>query len=159
MRLLQAHFAVVMVTSGLHKLQFGDWWSGLALWYPLHPPFETTLAQAQANAANAELYMVLLNIAAYAVLAWQIGFPAFAWRPRWRPVLLAGAALGWLGTAFIYRLPLFGPAFFIACLAFVPSTGWHCLFRTLSRLRGLRTEGPVRPEPGLRNAESVTSAS
>src|SRR5262249_51494988 len=37
-RLLQVHLAVAVVASGLHKLQFGDWWQGLALWYPLHPP-------------------------------------------------------------------------------------------------------------------------
>ena len=39
-RLVQVHFAIVLVVSGLHKLQFGDWWSGVAWWYPLNPPFE-----------------------------------------------------------------------------------------------------------------------
>src|SRR5262249_17843092 len=38
LRLLQVHFAVVLVTSALAKTQSGDWWSGCAFWYPLHPP-------------------------------------------------------------------------------------------------------------------------
>jgi hypothetical protein len=29
LRLLQVHFALVIVTAGLHKLQFGDWWEVL----------------------------------------------------------------------------------------------------------------------------------
>ncbi len=29
MRLLQIHFAIIIVTSALHKLQIADWWAGL----------------------------------------------------------------------------------------------------------------------------------
>src|SRR6516165_10204051 len=90
LRLIQVHLAVVLVTSGLHKLQFGDWWAGVAYWFPLHPPFKTTLAEAMANKPHADAYLSMLNIATYATLAWQIGFPLFAWRPRWRMVLLGG---------------------------------------------------------------------
>ena len=31
-----------MTASGLHKLQVQEWWSGLAAWFYLHPPFHTT---------------------------------------------------------------------------------------------------------------------
>src|SRR5262249_36331231 len=44
LRLLQVHFAIALCVSGLHKLQFGDWWAGVAFWYPLHPPMATTFA-------------------------------------------------------------------------------------------------------------------
>lgn len=125
LRLLQVHLALILVTSGLHKLQFGDWWAGVALWFPLHPPFETTLAEAQANKAHAEAYFSLLNIGAYATLAWQIGFPLYAWRPRWRVVLLGGAVIGLLAGVFLWRLPLIGPALFISCLAFVTPAEWR----------------------------------
>jgi hypothetical protein len=145
LRLLQVHLALVIVTSGLHKLQFGDWWAGVALWFPLHPPFEATLAEAQANKAHAELYLSLLNIGAYATLVWQIGFPLFAWRPRWRPVLLGGAFIGLLAGVFLWRLPVIGPAFFIGCLAFVTPAEWQ---RVLSWLPARRaTEAtPQRDE-------------
>src|SRR5262249_10175398 len=138
LRLIQVHLAVLFVTSGLHKLQFGDWWAGVALWFPLHPPFKTTLAEAMVNKPHVETYFALLNIGAYATLAWQIGFPLFAWRPRWRPVLISGAVIGWLGAAFMWELPIIGPAILIGCLSFVSPAGWH---RLLSWLPLARRQG------------------
>jgi hypothetical protein len=126
LRLLQIHFAVVIITSGLHKLQFGDWWAGVTFWYPLYPPFEATVAQARTYAANAEFYMSILNLGAYATLAWQIGFPLFAWRTGWwRLILVGGAVIGWLGTALLWRLPLVGPAFLVGCLSFLTAAEWR----------------------------------
>jgi hypothetical protein len=131
LRLLQVHIALIIFSSGLHKLQFGDWWAGVALWFPLHPPFKTTLADAIANRTNADTYLGLLNIGTYAILAWQIGFPLFAWRRRWRPVVIGGAVIGWIGAAFLWELPLIGPAILIGCLSFVTPTTWR---RVLNRL-------------------------
>ena len=131
LRLLQVHFALIIFTSGLHKLQFGDWWAGVALWFPLHPPFKTTIAEAMANRPNWEAYLGLLNIATYAILAWQIGFPLFAWRPRWRFVVIGGAAIGWIGAAFLWGLPLIGPAILIGCLSYVSPTTWRWILNRL----------------------------
>ena len=128
LRLLQVHFALVMVISGLHKLQFSDWWAGLALWYPLHPIMKMTV---DTTVAPSHASLVLLSLAAYAMLAWQIGFPAFAWRPGWRPVLLGGALIGGLGCAFLYGVPVFGPALFACCLGFVSPAEWYGLFALL----------------------------
>jgi hypothetical protein len=144
LRLLQVHLAIVILTSGLHKLQFGEWWAGGVLWFPLHPPFETTLAQARALAPQREVYMGFLSAAAYAVLAWQIGFPLFAWRPGWRFVLVGGAVVGWLGTALVCRLPLVGPAVLIGCLTFVSPAGWRRLIGPLTRISGLKRLSPAR---------------
>ncbi|MEZ6076883.1 MAG: hypothetical protein R3C56_14825 [Pirellulaceae bacterium] len=46
LRMMQVHWGLLIVSGGLHKLQFGDWWAGVALWYPLYPPLTTTLADA-----------------------------------------------------------------------------------------------------------------
>jgi hypothetical protein len=149
LRLLQVHFALVIVVSGLHKLQFGDWWAGIALWYPLHPAIEMT-PDTVGSPAQIRLSLWLLSLAAYAMLAWQIGFPAFAWRLRWRPVLLGGALIGWLGTAFIYRVPAFGPALFIGCLSYVSADEWHRWYALLGRIPGLQRIGPrlaAAPKP------------
>jgi hypothetical protein len=129
LRVVQVHLALLLVFTGLHKLQFGDWWAGVAFWYPLHPAFETTVSSARKNASWAETYLFFLSLAAYITLAWEIGFPLFAWRPRWRWVVLAGGFVGWLGSSFLYQIPVFGPALFIACLAFVSPAAWY-------RLRG-----------------------
>ncbi len=146
LRLLQVHLAIAVVAGGLHKLQFGDWWAGVALWFPLHPPFETTVAAARAASAQAQLYLGLLSVAAYLTLAWQLTFPVFAWRPRWRWLLLGGAVIGWLGTAFVYRQPLVGPALLVGCLSFVSPAAWHLLADLLSGLPVLRRLASARPE-------------
>jgi hypothetical protein len=137
LRLLQVHVAVVVLVSGLHKLQFGDWWAGVALWYPLHPVMEMTSGSA-GSAAQVSSTLMLLGPISYAMLAWQIGFPVFAWRPRWRPVLLGGALVGALGCAFLYRIPVFGPAFFVSCLSYVSAKEWRRLFALLGMVPGLQ---------------------
>jgi hypothetical protein len=152
LRLLQVHFAVVMLASGLHKLQFGDWWEGVAFWYPLYPPFGTSEEQFLRHAKDATSYLTMLSIAAYATLAWQLGFAFFAWRPRWRPLLLGGAAIAWLGNAFLYRLPLFGPGIFISCLSYLAADEWRVLIGWVARVPGLgwleRREANVLAAPG-----------
>jgi hypothetical protein len=150
MRLLQVHFALVVCVSGLHKLQFGDWWCGVAFWYPLHPPLEATAESIMAEGARATTYLFAISLAQYCVLAWQIGFPLFAWRPRWRPVVLAGAAIGWAGSALLFRQPLFGPVYLIACLSYVRPDEWRGIGALLTRI--VRLPGTFRWVPTMAEA-------
>lgn len=119
-RLLQVHFAILLITTGLHKLQMATWWSGAAFFFPLYPPFETSVESLQEINLSPSFLMTLLSLGAYLMIAWQISFPFLAWRPWYRPVLLLGAVAGWLGNWLVFRMPLFGPTLFIGCLAFVP---------------------------------------
>jgi hypothetical protein len=132
-RLLQIHFAIIVVTCGLHKLQFGDWWSGVALWYPLHQPFAMTAERLRAEAGHVELTLIVVGLVQYLVLAWQIAFPMFAWRRAWRPVLVGGGVLGWAGVLYVYGLPLFGPVFLIGCLSYLTPAEWHGITDRLLR--------------------------
>ena len=137
MRLLQIHVAIIVVTSGLHKLQMGDWWAGVAFWYPLHPPFQTTPDSLERERGSAMTTLFVLSLAQYLTLAWQIGFPLFAWRTgRWRAVLLGGAAVGWLGAFFMYKLPLFGPFLFIGALSYLTPREWAWLGKLGQRIVG-----------------------
>jgi hypothetical protein len=150
-RLLQVHFAIAILISGFHKLQFGDWWAGAALWYPLHPPFRATVEEMRAHAAHAISYLTMLSLATYAALAWQITFPLFAWRPRLRVLLLAGAAIGLWGTAYIYELPMFGPVMVIGCLSYLTAAEWRrvsqgLLWAASAILRPLRARRDRRAE-------------
>ncbi|MFO0930219.1 MAG: hypothetical protein U0736_24865 [Gemmataceae bacterium] len=118
-RLLQIHMALVIVSNGFHKLQFGDWWGGIAFWFPLYSSPDVTLADVRRHAAYADAYVVFLNVLTYGAVLWQIGFPLFAWKPAWRPLLVGGAAIGWLVNTWVYQMPLFGGAIFIGCMSFV----------------------------------------
>jgi hypothetical protein len=125
-RLLQVHFAIVIFVSGMHKLQFGEWWSGSAVWNAVHP----ALGMTPENVGSPEQIrssLTFLSFAAYAMLAWQIAFPAFAWRSSCRFLLLGGAMIGWIGCAFVYHVPTFGPALFIGCLSYFTASEWRRL--------------------------------
>jgi hypothetical protein len=162
LRLIQVHLAIVLVTTGLHKLQFGDWWSGVAPWFLLHPPMEANPIKLRQQITDPGWYVAQLNVMAYATLAWQIGFPLLAWRRGLaRLVLFGGAVAGWVGTATLYQAPLFGPALFAGCLAFVSADEWQALGRLFAKvyfLRGVGTwmQGPhtadrlLAREPGVR---------
>jgi hypothetical protein len=145
-RLIQVHFALIVVASGLHKLQAGDWWTGWAYWYALYPPLTTTLTEAREHAGSATTFLFFLSLAAYATLAWQIGFPAFAWRRRWlwRGVLFAGGVAGCLGSALLFQAPVFGLALLIGCVAYVSPDGWRAL---CDRLRALLARRAGQPTP------------
>jgi hypothetical protein len=153
-RLLQVHFAIIMVTSGLHKLQFGDSWAGYSLWYASYP-VGTTIAEAREHAGDRAFHLFFLSAAAYAGLFWQIGFPLFAWRKAWRPIVLIGGVIGWLVNSFFFEHPLMGPALFIGCLSFVGAEEWQRLFSLLSRVPGLAwLAPPERVEPEDRTEEA-----
>jgi hypothetical protein len=159
MRLLQVHFAIVIVVSGLHKLQFGQWWGGVAFWYPLHPALEATPESIRAEAARPLTYLAFLSLAQYIMLAWELGFPLFAWRRGlWRLVLLGGAVVGWVGSLVIFHQPLFGPIFFVACLSYISPAEWRAAAGLLGRLLPLPREARQRPEVTEPQLKVVTKA-
>jgi hypothetical protein len=138
-RLFQVHFAIAMVASGLHKLQIKEWWGGFATWFHVNPPFGATAADMASYARYAETYVVLFSLASYLILAWQLTFPAFAWRRGvGRVVLLGGAALAWLACALWVPLPLIGPIMVVACLGYLSPPEWRRLLDFTARLPGVR---------------------
>jgi hypothetical protein len=159
MRMLQVHFAIVMVTSALHKLQSADWWAGWALWYPLHPALSTSLSDVMDMRPSAGPYFFLLSLATYVVLAWQLCFPLFAWRHgNWRFILLGGAAVGALGLVFLYRDPVLGPLFVVFCLSYLTPAEWQWLLARLPRLPGLRRQPAAAERTPRRPSVAESSA-
>jgi hypothetical protein len=140
-RLLQIHFAMIIVTSGLHKLQIGDWWSGIAFWHALHPPFQTTIESIQRERPSVPTTLFVLSVIQYGVLAWQLTFPVFAWRQGVvaRTILIGGAVIGWAGAAYLLKLPLFGPFTFICALSYLSPTEWSWL---KARLTSITSRAP-----------------
>jgi hypothetical protein len=158
MRLIQVNLAIMVVTTGLHKLQVADWWSGVALWFSLYPALETSVDHIRELIPEASWYVGLLNIAVYATLAWQLLFPTFAWRGGLgRIVLLTGAVVAFIGSAWVYSMPLFGAALAIGCLAFLSEEDWAKAGRAwkwISAFVGARLEG--KPARGRHGDASTT---
>jgi hypothetical protein len=154
-RLLQVHFAIAILISGLHKLQFGDWWAGAALWYPLHPPFRATIEEMRAHAAHPIAYLTMLSLATYSVLAWEITFPLFAWRRRLRAVLLVGGVVAWIGAASIYELPMMGPVILIGCFSYLTTAEWQRVTGWLATIVGMLRLSRDRSE--VRSDEVIKS--
>jgi hypothetical protein len=132
LRLWQLHAAAWFVGAGLAKAQHGDWWSGLALWQAWHPAGSWTVDAIQ----QARLYpdrttneLQAWAAAARALIVWQLWFPAFAWTRWGRGAVLAGGVVGLVGAFAAFGDPLFGPATFVACLAFLREGDWRRAFR------------------------------
>jgi hypothetical protein len=160
LRLVQVHFAIVITMSGLHKLQIGEWWSGVAHWFAIYPAMATRMAQAREHAADPITFLSLLNVAAYATLAWQLTFPLFAWRTGWsRGVLLGGAVVGWAGLVYFYHMPLMGMALAIACLTYLSSADWSAVGQALQRVSSLKRIGSWLVEQPERDWPAPTPAS
>lgn len=132
LRLLQVHFAIIVVMTALHKLNDAEWWAGDALWYPLHPPFETDAKSLLERKGQMDGTLILLSLATYTTLFWQLAYPALAWIRSTRWIAVTGAVIGCLGCWFVYRLPVFGPALVIGTLAFVGADFWE---RAFARIR------------------------
>src|SRR5262249_34039686 len=135
LRLFQVHCAIALVASGLHKLQSKEWWDGLATWFYAHPPMQTTLHEVQNYAPYASTYLTFFSLASYALLAWQLGFPASARQRGGRPVLPGGALVTWVACALL-PLPLFGPLIVVICLGYLTPDEWRRLLSLLNWMRG-----------------------
>jgi hypothetical protein len=132
LRLIQVHFAIIVFAAALHKFQEPEWWAGDALWYSIYTPFETDVKSllSQAGSRNGEL--VLLSLAAYATLGWQLAYPILPASGWGRVALLVGSLIGWIWCSFMARQPLFGPSLFIAALAALEPGFWPRGFFTRS---------------------------
>lgn len=151
LRLMQIHLAVILFTSGVHKLQIGGWWAGVPLWFPLHPAFETNLENL--NIQSPGTYMVLLSLAAYAVLAWQISFPFMAWRKGFRPLLVGGGIVAAIASPLLYGMPLFGGLTLTGCLAFVAPAA----YRALAARFGWTKENHTQPVVSQHSSVAIKS--
>jgi hypothetical protein len=156
-RLLQIHFAIIFMTAGLAKLQFDHWWHGVALWFPLHDPFTMTAERLRSLAQGRDVVLFFLSLAEYLMLAWLIAFPFFAWRRRWRWLVVGGGAVAWLGCVFVFGDPLFGPVYLLGTLSFLSPEEWQNLTDRVQALMG-RWFGGAHVQPAKKTGLPEKSA-
>ncbi len=101
-RLCQVQVCIIYAYAGVHKLKGTLWWKGEALW--------TALANwqlARWDFSWAAHVPILLIIATFATLLWEVYFPVLIWIKPIRPWMLFFGALFHLGIALALNIPIF----------------------------------------------------
>jgi hypothetical protein len=140
LRLLQIHFCMIYLASGLSKLQGAAWWNGTALWqtlanYEFAGPHSAAMTALLRHLVHSrwEWELVLSGMAVF-TLVLEIGLPFLIWLPRWRGPLLIGAALLHTGIAMTMGgLTTFSLLMLAIVVAFVPAEVVHRALRALGR--------------------------
>jgi hypothetical protein len=149
LRLMQVHFCIIYMASGLSKLQGGTWWNGTALWgvmanpsfNPLHLPAYYEFLRFLC--AHRWLWEIVTTGGTLYTLGLEIGFPFLVWSPRLRWLMIAGAVLLHTGIALVMGLVGFGLFMLCLLLSFVPSDVTRRLLDNLA----MRTWPQLGPQP------------
>jgi hypothetical protein len=114
-RLIQVHMCVIYFFAGISKLQGQAWWDGEAMW------------KAFANLEYQSMDMTwlawhpwLVNAMTHFSVVWEISFCVLIWRPRWRPLVLAGAVALHVGIGACLGMWTFGLIMLVGCASFLP---------------------------------------
>lgn len=111
-RLMQVHFAVVLVAILLAQLNSPSWWNGLALW-----TWVTRVDSRWLDATWIGEQVWLINLWTLSLLIWEATM-ALVWWPKLRPLLIGWGAILWLSVA-VTGGSVMLPAMMIVCsLAF-----------------------------------------
>jgi hypothetical protein len=151
LRLIQVHMCVIYFFAGVTKLQGPSWWDGGAMW------------RAFANLEYQSLDMTwlawhpwIVNLMTHVSVLWEISFCVLIWRPRWRPLVLAGAVVLHVGIGACLGMWTFGLIMLVACAAFLPNELVRRLVADLGDRR-LRASDSLERPPALlpRTARSL----
>jgi hypothetical protein len=120
LRFSQLQVCIIYFYSGLEKLKGAFWWKGEAVW--------TVMANSQLASSDFSWlagFPMIVAIATWSTLLWEVYFPVLVWIPRLRyPVLLFGVALH-LGIGLSMNIPFFGFLMISSYLLFLPEGMFH----------------------------------
>jgi hypothetical protein len=114
MRLAQIQLCIVYGYSGLNKVQGAAWWKGEALWYILSNP-----QMAHLNFSWISHFPVIVVVATYSTLFWEVYFPALVWVPKMRYPALIGGVLLHIGIGIVMGLTSFALMMVILYMMFL----------------------------------------
>lgn len=115
-RLSQLQLCIIYGYSGLDKVQGAAWWKGEAMWYVFANPQMTHF-----NFAWIAHFPVLVVLATYSSLFWEVYFPAVVWVPKLRyPALLMGVMIH-LGIFIVMGLTSFAAMMILIYILFLRS--------------------------------------
>ncbi len=119
MRLIQVHLTGWYALTLLAQLSGGTsgpvWWTGEAMWWVVARP-DSTLLSADFLARHP----LLIDLWTYFVVVFQGAFVVLIWVRPFRPLMLAGAVVYWLGVILSTGLVSYGLLMLAALVVFVP---------------------------------------
>jgi hypothetical protein len=128
LRLLQLHVCIVYLAAGLSKARGEQWWNGEAIWRAVLQPEYCSFDMGWL--ANVPWLAVL---ASWGTLLVEIGYAAFIWPRRTRPIWLLGAVAMHLGIGVFMGLWLFSAAMIVLNVAAFGSDWLGAFGRARSR--------------------------
>jgi hypothetical protein len=160
-RLVQIHFCIIYITSGLTKLLGSSWWGGTALWLCLA---NTNFAPMRVLPYNEFLIFLCQHLWLWQIfmtggviftLFTEISFTFLVWRAQARPFMLTCSVMLHLGIGLIMGLTVFSLLMLVMVASFVPPDqmrsyvdGWIAWFRSRWRTkRTLASEPAAAKEP------------
>lgn len=114
-RLMQLQMAILFLFSALQKIRGNDWWNGDAIWFvfSLQENYYRPLLGFLAR------HYWLVNVATYATIFIELGFPFLIWQRRSRPYMLAAAVFLHLNIAILMGMPYFSSVMIMGHMSFV----------------------------------------
>jgi hypothetical protein len=152
-RMMQIHFCIIYLGSGLSKLMGSAWWNGTAIW--------GTLANPEFSALHLKFYYEMITwLARHRVLwelsmtggaaftlALEIGFPFLVWNRRLRWLMVIGSVLLHTGIALFMGLVGFSLMMLALLVSFIPPSAVRQLLGLADRVPALVPAAPRAPTP------------
>jgi hypothetical protein len=174
LRLLQIHFCVIYMISGLSKLQGSVWWNGTAVWTTMavyeYCPLQigTYDAFLRFLCAHRWLWEAVMTGGVAFTLFTEIGFPFLVWNRKLRWLMMTLAVFLHTGIAMVMGLRTFSLLMVTMLSAFVPQEtvdglrnrlqSWVSRWWPASRSpEPAPANGAMRPT-GVRNQPKVSAA-
>lgn len=111
-RLMQVHFAIVLLAVLLAQFTSFSWWSGLAMW-----PWVARVDSRWIDVTWLGEQVWLIHLWTFSILIWE-AMTALVWWPKLRPLLIGWGVILWLSVA-VTGGSVMLPAMMIVCsLAF-----------------------------------------
>lgn len=153
-RLMQIHFCIIYLASGLTKLQGSAWWNGWATWgvtanyefNALHLKYYQDLIRWLCG--HRVLWEICMTTGTMFTLTVEISFPFLVWNRRLRWLMVTGAVLLHTGIALVMGLTSFSLMMLALLLSFVPPSTVRQLLGLADRVPSLvPAAGPLAPAP------------
>ncbi|QEH31931.1 hypothetical protein OJF2_03980 [Aquisphaera giovannonii] len=115
LRLINVHMCIIYLFAGLSKLQGESWWTGEAMWRAL-----ANMEYQTADMTWLAWHPWLVNLMTHTCVIWEVSFCMLVWRPRLRPLMLAGAVLLHAGIGICLGMWTFALIMLVGCASFLP---------------------------------------